>query len=179
MDRVVVVGGPGSGKTTLARALAEQLGVRPIELDALWWDTAWTPAGAEELGHRVTARLTTSERWVVDGNYLDEVGTRVLWPAADTLVWLDINRAIGFRRAVGRSLRRLARRDTLWNGNREVLSTLSPRSLVRLWRRWPSYSTRIADALRDPRVAHLEVVRLSSRGEAQRFLSTLCDERNE
>ena len=40
--RVNVVGTSASGKTTFARALAERLGVRHVELDALHWQSGWT-----------------------------------------------------------------------------------------------------------------------------------------
>ena len=39
--RIVVVGTTGSGKTTVARQLAEHLGVLHVELDALNWDPGW------------------------------------------------------------------------------------------------------------------------------------------
>ena len=39
--RIAVVGTTGSGKTTLAKALAAQLGLAFIEMDALNWQTGW------------------------------------------------------------------------------------------------------------------------------------------
>jgi adenylate kinase family enzyme len=100
----VVVGGPGSGKSTVAAALAERLGARHVELDELWWDPGWTPAGREKLRQRLSYRLA-ADRWVVDGNYIDEVAD-LAWPGADAIVWLDLPRRVAIRRAVLRSTRR-------------------------------------------------------------------------
>lgn len=87
MRRVVVVGGPGSGKSTVASTLAERIGAPHVELDELWWGPGRTPAGRLELHERVFERLAVDE-WVVDGNYIDEIAD-VVWPAADAVVWLD------------------------------------------------------------------------------------------
>jgi hypothetical protein len=161
----VVVGGTGSGKTTLAAAISNGLGHEHVELDGLWWERGWVHVSAEELAHRVEVRLAGVDRWVVDGNYVDEVAT-VLWANADTLVWLDLPRPTCFRRAVLRTVRRIATCETLWNGNRQNVGVLSPRSLVALWRLWPSYSARIA-ALDEGEHEHLRVVRLRSPAEVR------------
>ena len=44
MQRLVVVGTSGSGKTTVAGQLALILGVPHIELDSLHWEPDWTEA---------------------------------------------------------------------------------------------------------------------------------------
>ena len=104
MRRIVVVGGPGSGKTVVAASLAERVDARHVELDELWWQEEWTPAGRDELRRRLTAPLD-AHRWVIDGNYIDEIA-ELVWPQADTIVWLDPPRHVAVRRAVMRSARR-------------------------------------------------------------------------
>ena len=168
MQRVVVVGGPGSGKSTLAAILAEHLDARHVELDRLWWDAAWTPAGREELRRRLAGPLVT-DRWVIDGNYVDEVADLV-WPAADIIVWLNPARHVAVRRAVLRSGVRAVRRSELWNGNRQSLAVLSPRSITRLVRRWPNYSDAIARTLTQLATADEKVVHLESDAACERWL---------
>jgi adenylate kinase family enzyme len=170
--RLVVVGGPGSGKSTLAAELATRLGLDHVELDALWWEAAWTAVGADELRARLTTRLddATATGWVVDGNYLDEVGRDVAWPAAATLVWLDLPRRVAYPRAVGRTIRRLVGRQALWNGNRETVRNLSPGSLLRLWRRWPDYSARIGALVSDDDTNGPVVVRLRTDAEVRAWV---------
>jgi len=174
MDRVVVVGGPGSGKTTFARCVAGATGAEHVELDSLWWQRDWVHLRSEELQEVVSRLLDKLERWVVDGNYLDEVGD-IVWARADTVVWLDLRRRTAFRRAVSRSVRRVVTRRSLWNGNREQWGVLSPRSLHRLWTRWPTYSANI-DARIHERRQDVEVVRLTSVGEVRRWLAPFDDQ---
>ena len=65
MKRVSVVGSSGSGKTTVARQLAEALGVPHVELDALHWGANWSPATNDELSERLTqaGRATGEHVW--------------------------------------------------------------------------------------------------------------------
>lgn len=100
MQRVVIVGTTGAGKTTFGKALAGELGVAFIELDALHWLGNWTP-NPEFAAH--VAEALEVKRWVVDGNYNHRVQDNVL-SRADTLVWLDYS--------VGTKLWRLVRRPS-------------------------------------------------------------------
>jgi adenosyl cobinamide kinase/adenosyl cobinamide phosphate guanylyltransferase len=75
--RIVVVGTTSSGKSTLAKGLAEKLDVDFIELDALHWEPNWKEAEPEMFRARVEA-ATRSEVWVVAGNY--HVVRDIVWP---------------------------------------------------------------------------------------------------
>jgi adenylate kinase family enzyme len=168
VDRVVVVGGPGSGKSSVAAQIARALGVTKVELDDLWWGPKWTPAGRDQLRSSVNEVLAAGH-WVIEGNYFDEVADLV-WPRADLIVWLDVPRRVGVRRALLRSVRRIVLAEPLWNGNRESLAVLSPRSIASLVRRWPKYSERIVEALADLEIPAERVVRLRSDAERERWL---------
>jgi adenylate kinase family enzyme len=65
--RIRVVGASGNGKWTVARALAERLGLPYVELDALNHGPNWTEASDEDFQYAVEA-ATADGRWVVDGN---------------------------------------------------------------------------------------------------------------
>jgi adenylate kinase family enzyme len=116
--KIAVVGTSGSGKTTVARRLAETHGVPHVELDALHWGPNWTACPAEEFREKV-ARALAPEGWVVDGSYHGKLGDSVL-EQADFVVWLDLP----FRTVAGRiwtrTLRRIRSREELWSGNRET-----------------------------------------------------------
>jgi len=66
--RINVVGTTGSGKTTTARRLAERLGLRRIELDALFWKPGWEQTPDDEFLPAVD-KATLGDNWVLDGNY--------------------------------------------------------------------------------------------------------------
>ena len=68
MRRVLVIGCPGAGKSTLTRALAETLGLPAVYLDRLWWKSGWINRTRAEFDARLDAALRG--RLVMDGNYL-------------------------------------------------------------------------------------------------------------
>jgi adenylate kinase family enzyme len=166
----MVVGGPGSGKSTVAAALARRLDAPHVELDELWWDPNWAPAGRDVVRDRLTA-LLGSDRWVVDGNYVDEIADLV-WPRADTILWLDVPRHVGVRRAVLRSARRALRRSELWNGSRESLAVLSPPAILGLVKRWPTYPEAIERTITELEIGENVVTRVHSLGEADRWMES-------
>ena len=86
MRRVLVIGCPGAGKSTLTRALAETLGLPAVYLDRLWWKSGWINRTREEFDARLDAALA-EDAWVMDGNYLRTLELRLR--AADTVFLLD------------------------------------------------------------------------------------------
>ena len=173
MQRVSVVGCSGAGKTTLARELAARHGLEHVELDALHHEPGWRPRPRDDLRGLVLERLA-APRWVVDGNYRSQVQDLV-WPLADTVVWLDLPRFTVMRAIVLRTLRRIVRREELWNGNRERWANFfDPRPeenvILWAWTHHPLYRAQYTAAAADPEHAHLRFVRLRSREAVRRFL---------
>ncbi len=170
LRRINVVGTSGTGKTTFARALARRLGLPYVELDALNWGTNWTQATPEMMRARVAAEAA-AERWVIDGNY--SISRDLLWACADTIVWLDFSRSVVTWRIVSRTLARLVRRTEMWAGNRESLRQLVGRDSIIWW----SVSTYARRRRQYPGLLaahpHLEVVRLRSPRDADRWLRSL------
>jgi adenylate kinase family enzyme len=169
--RLVVVGGPGSGKSTLAAALAARLGCPHVELDALWWQSGWVPSPPDEFVRQVEQEVS-GRQWVLDGNYFDEIA-HIVWPAADAVIWLDPPPYRAVARAVVRTAGRLTNRKVLWNGNRESWHNLTPTSIRRLVRNWPSYSARarrLTEELSPGRTIHLRTKR-----EIQALLAGIRD----
>jgi SAM-dependent methyltransferase/cytidylate kinase len=89
--RVHIVGGPGSGKTTLSQQLAARLGVPVFELDTL---AEAGPAPDFRMLRPLQERLEELDRiaampgWVTEGSFL--WWTEELFEAADIVIWLDV-----------------------------------------------------------------------------------------
>ncbi len=181
MQRVSVVGNSGSGKTRLARRLADLIGADHIELDAVVHQRDWVDLEPAEFRRRVT-RLAAEPLWVMDGNY--PVVRDLVWTRADTVVWLDPPRWRVMYRVGRRTLARLLLRRELWNGNREwwrdQLSLDPNRSVVAwAWVSHQSYVRLYEEAMRSSAWNHLTFVRLRSEADRRRFLRAAPASRRE
>jgi adenylate kinase family enzyme len=129
--KIAVVGSTGSGKTSLARALAAGLAIPCVELDGLFWERGWTEAPDDVFRRRVDEALS-GEDWVSDGNY-SRIGDLTLG-RANLVVWLDYPFRVVARQLLWRTIRRSMRREELWSGNREsiAMSFFSRKSIL-LW----------------------------------------------
>ncbi|HEX5189348.1 MAG TPA: AAA family ATPase, partial [Streptosporangiaceae bacterium] len=155
MQRISVVGNTGSGKTTVARAIAGALGVPHLELDSVFHQPDWQPLDTEEF-RRVVAQFTAAGAWVVDGNY--SAVRDIVWGRADTVLWVDPPRYRVMRQLVARTMRRMITGAELWNGNRERWVYLFRRDesiIAWAWTQHRKYRHRYAAAQADPANAHL------------------------
>lgn len=87
MKRVIVIGCPGSGKSTFARALQAKTGLPLHYLDMMFWNADKTTVSREEFDKRLDAVLAT-DRWLIDGNYSRTLEKRIA--ASDTVFFLDL-----------------------------------------------------------------------------------------
>ena len=87
MDRIVIIGCGGSGKSHLSRSLGILLGITPVHLDGLYYDQDWKPLDKEQFA-ALQHSLVTAPRWIIDGNYASSLPIRL--QAADTVIFLDL-----------------------------------------------------------------------------------------
>jgi adenylate kinase family enzyme len=122
MKRVSVVGGTGTGKTTFGRELARIMDVPFVELDEIVWQPEWKLLEPELFRERVTERIG-APAWVVDGNYGGAGVRDLVWAKADTIIWLDFDITVIFRRLWARTTARIRDGKELWpnTGNRETI----------------------------------------------------------
>lgn len=103
MNRIVILGCAGGGKTTLARRLGERTGAPVICLDEIW-----RPDWGKDDAERFRGILKTSHaapNWISDGNFA-LVTFDIRLPRADLVIWLDRPRLSCAWRAAARVLRR-------------------------------------------------------------------------
>ncbi len=106
MERVVIIGNGGAGKSTLARRLGTFTRLPVYHLDRLFWHPGWTKP-QEETWHPFVDSLIATERWIIEGNYGSTMAARMA--RADTIVWLDYPRRTCWRRAFLRGLTQYGR----------------------------------------------------------------------
>ncbi|GHG12875.1 DNA topology modulation protein FlaR [Deinococcus piscis] len=101
MKRVLVIGSPGAGKSTLAKRLAARTGLPLIHLDDLYWNAGWVRAERGVWLARLAEALA-GERWIVDGNYNSTLERRL--ERADTVILLGLSRELCTARVIWREL---------------------------------------------------------------------------
>lgn len=174
MNRVHVVGTSGSGKTTIARAIAEKLGIRHIELDAIHWQSDWNNLPKDEFRKRVLEETEHGD-WTIDGNY--SAVRDIVWDRVDTIVWLNIPFWPVFLRVTWRTIKRILTREKLWNGNVEGLDALFGKYGMPGWvikthnRRRSEYPKLLAS----PELADVEIHVFDSLREANKWIESLGD----
>jgi adenylate kinase family enzyme len=99
MNRILVLGSSGAGKSTFARGLGAALDIEVIHLDSYFWEPNWQ-ATPDELWETKLRALLMRPAWVMDGNYLSSLELRLEY--ADTLVFIDYNRLVCLWRCIKR-----------------------------------------------------------------------------
>lgn len=168
--RIVVIGTSGSGKTTMARRLGERLGVPHIELDELHLGPNWVEVPDEVFREQTLRALDGREGWTVDGNYSQV--RDIVWPQADTVVWLDYSLPLMLWRLTRRTFGRAIVKEEIWHGNKENLYTHLFTKDSLYWWVLTTYKTRRKEypvLLQSPEYAHLIKIRLRSAREANRW----------
>lgn len=85
-DRILVLGCPGAGKTTLARAMADTTGLPCVHLDDEYFGPGWTPKPDRDW-RDLQRELVSRPRWIIDGNHAGTLADRL--PAATGVVVVD------------------------------------------------------------------------------------------
>jgi adenylate kinase family enzyme len=167
MQRILVIGSGGSGKSTVARRIAERTGLPLIHLDALYWKAGWQETPKREWAQMVE-QIAEQDTWVMDGNYGGTLDRRL--DAADTVIFLDLSRWTCLARV-------LKRRIEFHGGSRPDMAEgcfeqLDWELLRWVWRYPKEKRPRVLKKLADlPR--EKKVVILRSPAEVEQFLGSL------
>ena len=90
MQRVLVMGSSGSGKSTFARRLSDMIGLPFVSLDALFWKPGWVKSDTAKFRERLT-EVALQPRWIMDGNFPSHL-VELRRDACDTVIWFDLPR---------------------------------------------------------------------------------------
>ena len=99
MRRVIVIGCPGSGKTTFAEKLRDKTGIPLYYLDAIWHKPDKTHIPREDFDFRLS-EILAEESWIIDGNYQRTMERRI--EACDTIILFDLPTDICIDGAISR-----------------------------------------------------------------------------
>ena len=89
MERILIIGCGGAGKSTLARQLGKKLDLPVVHLDTLFWKPGWVQESREEFDRKLSVELE-KPRWILDGNFNRTMPQRMA--KCDTIIYLDFPR---------------------------------------------------------------------------------------
>ena len=102
MDRIMIFGFSGGGKSTLARKIGEILDIEPTHFDRLHWLPGWVES-TRDYKREMIKPVLERDRWIIEGNY-----HHIYWnerlEKADTIIFIDVNRFTCIYQAWKRSL---------------------------------------------------------------------------
>src|SRR2546421_9380760 len=101
MEKVVIIGSAGAGKSNIARKLGSKLNIKVVHLDRVFWQRGWKekPRGTRI---DILQDLVREKRWIIEGTYLSSSQARL--NAADTIIFLDIPPLLCLWRIIKRHL---------------------------------------------------------------------------
>ena len=160
MKKVIVIGCPGSGKTTFSKKLRDKTGLPLFHLDAIWHKPDRTHIPREEYDIRL-AEILALDSWIIDGNYSRTIEGRIL--ACDTVFLFDLPVEVCLDGAISRLGRK--RCDVPW-----IDTELDP-CFKKEIEEFPSKNLPDIYALIDKYRGKKTIVIFKSREEADSFIS--------
>jgi adenylate kinase family enzyme len=91
MQRILVMGSSGSGKSTFALRLSAITGIPIVSLDVLFWKPGWVPSENAEFERRAIEAVQMP-RWIMDGGFISNGAGELRRSLADAVIWFDLPR---------------------------------------------------------------------------------------
>lgn len=101
MNRIILIGCGGAGKSTLSRKISEKLELPLYHLDRIFWNKGWVETPKDQFDEDVK-ELINKDKWIIDGNYRRTLDMRV--EKADTVIFINMPTYICIYRVIKRRL---------------------------------------------------------------------------
>ena len=115
MEKVIVIGCPGAGKSVFSRKLRDRTGLPLYYLDVLWHKPDKTNVSSEQFDAGLK-EIMEKDRWIIDGNYLRTMERRI--QMCDTVFLLDYPLEIcleGAKSRIGKEREDLPWKETVFD----------------------------------------------------------------
>jgi adenylate kinase family enzyme len=99
MEKIVIIGSPGAGKSRLARKLGPMLKIKVFHLDRIFWRSGWKEL-PWDVRIDIQQNLVREKQWIIEGTYLRSSEHRL--KAADTIIFLDIDPSLSLLHIIKR-----------------------------------------------------------------------------
>lgn len=99
INRISIVGGSGTGKTTLSESMGKELNIPVYHIDGMNYSENWQERSKEERDKMILEKVNT-EKWIIDGTYLTTLKQR--FEKSDLIIYLDYSSLAQVRGALGR-----------------------------------------------------------------------------
>lgn len=158
MKKIIIIGCPGSGKSTFSKSFKILTGLSLYHLDMLKWNSDKTTVSKKIFQERLDNVLEKNE-WIIDGNYISTMEYRM--KQCDTVFFLDYPREVclsGIKQRIGKQ-----RSDIPWIEENE-----DPEFMDFVKNFEKDTRPKIMDLLR--KYSHRNVIIFKNREEADEFL---------
>ncbi len=165
MKKIMIIGSPGSGKSTLSRELGEILGYPVLHLDYIFHIDNYNDIGREELRRMTEEFANKHDCFIIDGNYGGTMSFRM--KLCDTVIFFDLPTDICIRNILKRQ--KLSKRPDMAPGfdtsimDDDFIEYVKDFGKVKL----PSIERRLIE------FSNLNIIRINNYKEKKQFLASL------
>ena len=164
MQRILIIGGNGAGKSTFSYKLSEKLGLPLIHLDQIYWRGCWEVTPKEEFLEKVLEEAK-KDRWIIEGNNVRSIHQRLQF--ADTVFWFEFPPLVCVTNILKREwkYRKKVRPDM----PDECVSRVDLNFLKVAWQFNKKNRERILEQLKG--AEHVKVIRFTNYRQVRKFLN--------
>ncbi len=131
INKISIVGGSGTGKTTLSNNLGKKLNLPIYHMDAFHYAENWKVRNKKERDKKILSKLE-EDKWIIDGTYSSTLKERV--EESDFVIFLDYSTATRIKGVVERYLKNPGNEKEEIPGCKERISIELLKSVLR-WKR--------------------------------------------